>query len=300
MRYRHRRQCSVAAKMLSLLKMSITIPVTVVIPTYNRAPLLARALQSVLDQTFKPQEILLVDDGSTDQTEDLLRRNFPSVGYLRQSNRGVSAARNLGIRQGGGEWFAFLDSDDQWLPQKLERQWQALQQSPQMRVCHSDEIWIRNGRRVNPKRKHAKAGGWIFRHCLPLCAMSPSSIVIHRSVFDAVGTFDPQLPACEDYDLWLRICARYPVLLVDQPLLIKYGGHTDQLSRRYWGMDRFRVRALEKILSCGGLSEDDRRAAEATLREKLTILANGARKRGKTQEVLNYQTRLSRLAWQSP
>ncbi len=102
-----------------------------------------------------------------------------------------------------------------------------------MRVCHTDEIWIRNGRRVNARKKHGKKGGWIFQHCLPLCAMSPSSIMIHRDVFTALGGFDERLPACEDYDLWLRITARYPVLFTRQPLIEKYGGHDDQLSRKY-------------------------------------------------------------------
>ena len=108
--------------------------------------------------------------------------------------------------------------------------------------------------------KHAKAGGWIYTHCLPLCAISPSAVLIHRSIFDCVGLFNEQLPACEDYDLWLRICARFPVHFIPEPLIIKYGGHDDQLSRRYWGMDRFRIQALEDILASGVLTEEHRQA----------------------------------------
>ncbi|MEN8259326.1 MAG: glycosyltransferase family 2 protein, partial [Pseudomonadota bacterium] len=186
-------------------------------------------------------------------------------------------------------WLAFLDSDDQWLPHKLEVQVEKLQGQPSIRVCHTEEIWIRNGRRVNPAGKHAKQGGWIFRSCLPLCAMSPSSILIHRAVFDSVGLFDERLPACEDYDLWLRITARYPVLFVDEPLIVKYGGHADQLSRKHWGMDRFRIRALEKVLIAGGLAPECERAARDMLVGKARIYLEGARKRGKQDEVRHYE-----------
>lgn len=271
--------------------------ISVIIPAFNRARVLPRALDSVLAQTLSPAQILVVDDGSDDGTPDLMLSDYPCIDYLQQENKGVSAARNLGIQNAKGEWIAFLDSDDQWLPRKLERQWALLEQNPEMKVCHTDEIWIRNGRRVNPKRKHAKRGGWIFRHCLPLCAMSPSSIVIHRSIFDEVGLFDETLPACEDYDLWLRITARYPVLLIDEPLLVKYGGHPDQLSRRYWGMDRFRIRALEKILAQADLKDEYRQAALATLQEKARILANSARKRGKIAEADYYEKLPHQYLW---
>lgn len=266
---------------------------TVIIPTYNRCKFLQRALQSVCRQTLLPDEIIVIDDGSDDATEQMLHREFPAVRYLRQENSGVSSARNRGIAAAGGNWLAFLDSDDQWLPEKLQTQHQALAGQQKMLVCHSDEIWIRNGRRVNAGKKHAKKGGWIFQHCLPLCAMSPSSIMIHRDVFAALGGFDEQLPACEDYDFWLRITARYPVLFIEQPLIKKYGGHDDQLSRKYWGMDRFRIRALEKILATGSLNDADHRAAVAILREKAGIYLQGAIKRGKSDEIGYYRQLLS-------
>ncbi|MFQ5478868.1 MAG: glycosyltransferase family 2 protein [Candidatus Binatia bacterium] len=258
--------------------------VSVIVPTFNRAPLLGRALDSLLAQSRPCEEIVVVDDGSSDQTAELMRESYPGLGYLRQENRGVSAARNLGIHESSGEWLAFLDSDDQWLPDKLKKQLRALQTEPDLRVCHSDEIWIRNGRRVNPMKKHAKYGGWIFARCLPLCCVSPSSVLIHRSVFDEVGLFDESLPACEDYEFWLRVSARYPLLYVDEKLIVKYGGHPDQLSHKYWGMDRFRIQALEKILASGTLSEQDREAASAMLKEKLRIYRQGARKRGRSVE----------------
>ena len=253
--------------------------ISVIIPSWNRADRLAAALDSVRAQSLVPHEVIVVDDGSTDNTRELLSRHYPEVRYLYQQNNGVSSARNTGIMAASGDWIALLDSDDRWEPLKLERQQQAIQAQPGYRLCHCDEIWIRNGKRVNPMKKHAKQGGKIFRHCLPRCVISPSAVMIQREVFADIGLFDENLPACEDYDLWLRICARHPVLFVNQPLVIKVGGHDDQLSRRYWGMDRFRVQALEKILAAGVLDDQDHAAALHMLQEKLAILIQGADKR---------------------
>ena len=263
--------------------------ISLIIPTYNRCSLLKRALNSVFEQSRKPDEVIVVDDGSTDNTAEMLIDEFPQVSIIRQSNKGVSAARNAGIQQAQGDWITLLDSDDTWQAEKLATQLRALQQSPGTKVCHTEEIWIRNGVRVNAMHKHKKAGGWIFKQCLPLCAMSPSSIMIHRSVFDDVGLFDESLPACEDYDLWLRISAKYPVLFIDQPLINKYGGHEDQLSHKYWGMDRFRIQALEKIISQGDLSEENKQDAIQMLVKKARIFSNGALKRGKNESAQHYQ-----------
>ena len=254
--------------------------VSVIIPTYDRREVLPRALDSVLAQTSTPWELLVVDDGSADGTSSMLAERYPGVEVLEQPNRGVSAARNLGIAKARGEWIALLDSDDVWLPTKLERQLAALDAAPAHRLCHTEEIWIRNGRRVNQMKKHAKSGGHIYQKCLPLCCISPSSVLIHRSLFEDVGGFDESLPACEDYDLWLRVTARESVLFVDEPLIEKYGGHDDQLSRKHWGMDRFRIRALEKILSEGVLDANNEYETRLMLVRKLEILINGAKKRG--------------------
>ena len=254
------------------------ISVSVIIPTYNRARLLPRCLDSVISQELKPLEIIVVDDGSTDSTRDLVRRDYPGVKLITQDNKGVSAARNAGIGAAAGDWLAFLDSDDAWLPGKLRRQTHSVRETPDINIVHTDEIWIRNGVRVNPHLKHRKHGGSIFKHCLPLCVISPSSVMIHRRVFDRAGLFDETLPVCEDYDMWLRICSRMPVAFVNERLITKYGGHPDQLSVRYRGMDRFRIRSIDRILNEVDLEESDRDAAIDTLVDKTRIYLNGARK----------------------
>jgi GT2 family glycosyltransferase len=272
------------------------LKISVVVPTYNRRDLLKRALLSIFSQTSLPAEVTVIDDGSTDGTELMLRREFPQVNYYYQENLGVSAARNLGIQQANGDWVAFLDSDDEWLPEKLAAQKAALTANPEYRICHTEENWVRNGSRVDVPKKYAKTGGWIFADCLPLCAISPSTVLIHRSVFTGIGLFDTQLPACEDYDLWLRIAANYPVLLVEQPQINKYGGHEDQLSMACWGMDRFRISALQKIIAAGQLSEQNRQAAAKMLVKKARIYLAGVTKRGKTDEADYYRQLINRYA----
>jgi glycosyltransferase involved in cell wall biosynthesis len=263
--------------------------VSVIIPTHNRAHTLSRAIDSVLSQTLSPLEIIVIDDGSEDDTARLMHERYGQCHYHHQANQGVSSARNAGIEKARGEWIALLDSDDRWLPNKLQSQLDALAGSPHYRLCHTEELWIRNGVKVNPMRKHAKSGGRIFQRCLPLCLISPSSVVLHRTLFDDFGNFDTQLPACEDYDLWLRICAREQVLFIDKPLIEKYGGHPDQLSRRHWGMDRFRVRSLLNLLENTQLEHDDRIAAINTLVKKSGILAQGAHKRGQDERAVYYR-----------
>jgi len=256
------------------------VRISVVIPSYNRRHTLERALRSVIEQTSAVDEIILVDDGSTDDSAAMTTQLFPDIKLIRQSNRGVSAARNRGIRAARHDWIALLDSDDSWLPHKIQSIREAALLHPGHVLYHSDEIWMRRGVRVNPKQKHRKSGGWIFKQCLPLCAISPSASVLRKSTLQALGLFDESLPACEDYDLWLRLCHRFPVHFIEQALIIKYGGHEDQLSRRYPAMDRYRVRALHRLLETELLSAEYFEAARATLRAKLDILRKGARKHG--------------------
>ena len=270
--------------------------VSVVIPTYNRVKLLERALASVLGQTLPADEIIIVDDGSTDNTVSTLKTLHPEVKFIQQDNLGVSAARNTGISAARHDWIALLDSDDVWHKHKLERQMAALNNAPEYLICHSNEIWVRNGVRVNQMHKHKKAGGQIFQHCLPLCVISPSAVVMHRSLLEETGLFDESLAACEDYDLWLRICSRYPVLYIDEALITKHGGHDDQLSTKHWGMDRFRIHALNKIISENKLNDSDRDAAINMMVKKISIYLAGADKHGNTEHVEDFKRLLTKYA----
>ena len=263
--------------------------VAVIIPTYNRAATLGRALESVYTQSRQADEVCVVDDGSVDGTEELVKQHYPDTIYIKQKNSGVSSARNTGVDATTSKYLSFLDSDDEWLPKKLETQLCALQAEPDFRLVHSDEIWIRNGKRVNQMDKHRKRGGELFARCLALCVISPSSVVMERSLYVELGGFDESLPACEDYDLWLRLCSRERVFFIDIPLVRKYGGHDDQLSRQYWGMDRFRVQSLIKLLKSGVLEDGQELLTKMTLLEKAKILRNGAVKRGKAESVEYYE-----------
>jgi GT2 family glycosyltransferase len=263
--------------------------VCVVIPTFNRAQKVVQAITSVLSQTFTDVEIIVVDDGSTDETKKAVKQFGDFVTYVAHpSNLGVSAARNTGIKKSSGPLIAFLDSDDHWLPEKLAVQVCFFDEHPEAVVCQTEEVWIRNGRRVNPMKKHLKPFGDIFEPSLKLCLVSPSAVMLKRCLLDKVGDFDEDLPVCEDYDLWLRISCRYPVHLIREPLVVKEGGHPDQLSASYKGMDRFRIKALVKLIKSGTLNE---KQLEATLEElslKCRIYGNGCLKRGKTEEGTYY------------
>ncbi len=225
--------------------------VSVIIPTYNRWPMVRAAVASVLAQRYRDFELIVVDDGSTDRTATELARFAAQLHYVYQGRSGVSAARNVGVRQSRGRLIAFLDSDDFWQPDKLQVQVTFMTTHPEVQICQTDEVWIRNGVRVNPKLKHRKPSGDIFDRSLDLCLVSPSAAMMTRELFDHSGGFDESLPVCEDYDLWLRIARDYPVSLIEQALVVKHGGHSDQLSRSTWGMDRYRVVALHKLLRSG-------------------------------------------------
>jgi glycosyltransferase involved in cell wall biosynthesis len=257
--------------------------VSVIIPTYNRRDFVREALASVMAQSVTEIEVVVVDDGSQDGTAAVVQE-FAEVRYVWQPNRGVSAARNHGVTLSSGELIAFLDSDDLWQPRKLETQLSFFAHHPEALICQTEELWLRNGIRVNPHHKHRKASGDIFARSLELCLVSPSAVMMRRALFERFGGFDENLPACEDYDLWLRLSACLPIALIPIPLVIRRGGHADQLSQQFWGMDRFRVTALCKLLDSGGLSASQRSMTVQVLQKKCHILAQGARKRGQSDE----------------
>lgn len=270
--------------------------VSVIIPTFNRGYCMAESIESVLNQSFTDFELIVVDDGSTDETLDVVRR-YSSVKLLAlPENRGVSFARNRGLDLARGSWIGFLDSDDIWEKNKLSRQMEWAEHHPDTQAIYTDEIWIRNGVRVNPMNKHRKYSGDIFRQCLPLCTVSPSSVLLKAELLADVGRFDESMPVCEDYDLWLRIAKRYPFHFIKEKLIVKRGGHEDQLSRKFWGMDRWRVQALDKLLQDGGLDGERRDWVVAMLVEKCRVLINGFSKRGKSQDEEYYRNLAARYS----
>ena len=265
--------------------------VSVILPSYNRSQSVGLAVESVLKQSFRDFELCVVDDGSEDDTVKILDYIPGAFNTLRlRENAGVSHARNCGIRSTDSAWIAFLDSDDVWHPQKLEKQIDATYDRPEHFLHFTDEIWIRNGKRINPKLRHRKREGWIFQPSLELCLMAPSTVLLKRELLEQCGLFDEELPVCEDYDLWLRITAHHQVSFLNEALMTRSGGHADQLSRKYWGMDRFRVQSLKKILANVPLQKEDEMATRRVLKKKCEILLNGFRKRGKTEEISYYES----------
>ncbi|MGA1870411.1 MAG: glycosyltransferase family 2 protein [bacterium] len=265
--------------------------VSAIIPTYNRAHFLREAIESVMAQTLTSIELIIIDDGSDDHTREVLSEYAGRIRCLPQENKGVSAARNFGIKTAQGEYIAFLDSDDLWHPQKCALQSDFLDKHKSFCLCYTEEIWIRNGTRVNPCSKHAKYSGYIFDKCLPLCIISPSSAMIRASLLKSEGGFDETLPACEDYDLWLRLTARYPVYLISTPLITKRGGHQDQLSRTIKYLDKYRIQSLEKLMNHTALTPSQWQSAWSMLRQKCMIYGNGCMKHKKYEEA-DYYLRL--------
>lgn len=254
--------------------------------------MVGEAVESILAQSFNAFELIVVDDGSTDVTVRELARFGARLRTIRTQRSGVSAARNIGVSRSLGRYIAFLDSDDLWHPDKLARQTAFMDRHAEVQICQTEEIWIRKGVRVNPKAVHRKPSGDVFVRSLDLCLVSPSAVMMRRELFQGLGGFDETLPICEDYDLWLRIAVAYSIPLIPEALVIKRGGHADQLSHSTWGLDRYRIRALQKLLRCG-LAGSRRTAALKVLERKVAVLANGARKRGKMVEAIEFEAVLT-------
>lgn len=259
--------------------------VSAIITTFNRRAFLREALASVLSQDYENMEVMVIDDGSSDGSFEEAR-GMP-LRYVWKENGGISSARNLGISLSKGSHIAFLDCDDLWKKHKLTAQIEALTSSDAPLV-YTNETWLRNGKHLNQKKRHAKFSGWIYHHCLPLCIISPSSALIERRLFEEVGPFDETMPVCEDYDMWLRITCRYPVLFLEDSLIVKRGGHEDQLSKSQDAIDRFRIAGLLKMLASGLLNDEQRRQTAEELRRKCIIYGKGAERRGRMDEARQY------------
>ena len=276
---------------------SPSTPVSVIIPAHNRAGFLAQAIDSVILQTYTNFELIVVDDGSTDETQALLATYGKALIALRQENLGPAAAQNAGIRVARHPLFAFLDSDDWFTENKLALQVAAMEAQPELLISHTQETWFRNGQHLNQKKRHRKEGGDIFARSLALCVVGMSTIMARRELFERIGLFDESFPCCEDYELWLRVGVAHSFLLVDAPLTIKYGGREDQVSAQFkTGMDRFRIRALAKLLAEAALTPEQFRLASAELVRKATIYGNGCLKHGRGEEGLGFLAFAERYA----
>ena len=260
-----------------MIKEKKEFKISVIIPTYNRVAFLRRAITSVLKQSFPVNEVIVVDNGSTDQTLSFIKEKFTSIKVIIEKKRGVSFARNKGIKNCKNEWIAFLDSDDEWMKDKIEKQFFLLEKSNfKYQFIHTNEIWIKNGIFKNQKKKHLKMGGYIFENCLDICKISPSSVMIKKEVFNKYGLFDNKFKVCEDYELWLRLTSKIKIGYVNEPLIKKHGGHSGQLSEKYWGIDRYRIKALEKILMTDNLKEQQKLKVLEYLLNKINIILLGA------------------------
>ncbi|MEW5801174.1 MAG: glycosyltransferase [bacterium] len=270
--------------------------ISVILTTYNRGHILHEAIESVLFQDYRDFELLVIDDGSCDDTPKRVRPYRHHLLYIQHShNRGISAARNTGLAHSSGEFVCFLDSDDLWKKRKLSAQVAFLHMHPDYQVCYTGEVWLRDGIWLNQKIKHQKFSGNIFEKLLPLCLISPSSVIITRTVLDKTGSFDESFPACEDYDLWLRIGCKYPIGYLEERLIIKRGGHKDQLSQKFVGLDKLRIKALIKILAQGTLTHSQGESVREELKRKCQIYARGCLKHRKDEEAAFFLTIPSRL-----
>ena len=260
-----------------------------VVPVFLRAAELDRALCSVYRQTRLPDEVIVVDDGSPEGFYDDIKKRFPEIIWVRSNiNQGVASARNLGIQKSSCEWIALLDSDDQWQKEKLLTQEKDLGKNRHFLALHTEEKWIRNGNEVIPPSYLNKSNSRLWERSLDHCLICPSSVILHRSVFEEVGWFDQSLKVCEDYDFWLRLLLHFPIFLSKEKLVIKHGGHADQLSTSVWGLDRFRLEALEKLLNYPLVSPDQEVLILERLFNKCRILSMGAKKRNNFERAEKY------------
>ena len=293
---------------------------SVIIPTYNRKQFLKIALTSVLAQTFNDYEVIVIDDGSSDGTKEMFEgRRMRNVGrgawdppsprlrrtgvgrgdkirYIYQENKGPAAARNLGIKQAKGEFICFLDTDDRFREDKLKVTYDYIKNHPQYKIFHTEEIWYRKGALLTQRIYHKKPSGLVFENAVRMCSISISTAAIKKDVFNEVGFFDESMPACEDYDFWLRVTSKFRVFLIPYYLTIKEGGHIGQQSFKYPAMDTFRIYALKKILESGELSGDNFKIAAGELIKKCEIFIKGALKRGKIKEVKYHQALIRKFS----
>lgn len=268
---------------------------SVIIPTHNREKLLPRAVDSVLNQSFSNFELIIVDDCSTDNSNKYLhsisKKNKKVTIIKTDTNKGVSHARNLGVSISQSNWVTFLDSDDEWLPFKLQKQYEYILNHKKAQLIHSNEIWIKNGVRINQHNKHKKSGGDIFNRSLNFCIIAPSTVAINKQTWNKYGPFDEEMTVCEDYDLWLKISLTEQIDFINDILIKKYGGHSDQLSTRYVAMDYYRVKSMINLIiqRKSDFTEEKLLETKNIIDKKYQILCKGYNKHNRQEELNNIQ-----------
>jgi len=275
---------------------------SVIIPVYNRRDLLKEALDSLDSQRFKDFQVIIADDGSTDGSDETAESWLKTHrGHLlRLKHSGFPGlVRNRAVDLAEGEWIAFLDSDDLWKPEKLQRQLEEIRREPEIRLWHCREIWQRGTQIVSQKKQKHRRRGDLFEDALKKCIIGPSTVLIRRDFWNQTGGFRDDMEIAEDYELWLRMTALEPVGYLDEPLIIKRAGDWDQLSEKYGQIEIFRMRGLAALVESQWFSrhasEQIQSLAVQELIRKYDIYARGCRKRGKEQEAAHYEALSSKL-----
>ena len=255
-----------------------------IIPTFNREKHLLSAISSIKNQTHNIDEVLVIDDGSTDDTQKILNK-ISKIKVIKTENLGVSHARNIGIKESKNRWIAFLDSDDIWIQDKIEKQINLHKENQNILFSHTGERWIRDGKRVKYPKSLKKPQGECFLQNISTCKIATSSVLMHKSIFDDIGYFDEKLKVCEDYDLWLRVTQKYTIGLIDEELIVKNAGHK-QLSSSIFAIDRYHIYSLQKFLNSKFANE-----AKQEIIKKCNILIKGAKKH-QNQKILEIYSKV--------
>jgi glycosyltransferase involved in cell wall biosynthesis len=247
--------------------------VSVIIPSYNCGRFVRAAVDSVLAQSFRDLEVLVVDDGSTDNTRQVLAGYGPPVRYLYQANAGVSAARNHGIGESRGQYVAFLDADDMWAPDKLERQLKALNTVPGVGLCYSAHLVVDEAMRplrVHRSNRRASALEDLLFH--GNVVGTPSTTLLYQELLKRVGGFDRELSQCADWDMWVRLARHTEFLYLDEPL-VTYRQHGHNMSRNVPLLESDSLRVLEKGFNDPDTQIDLRTRASRALARNWMVLA---------------------------
>lgn len=270
--------------------------VSVILPVYNRLPLLKEALDSLTCQSYKDMEVWIADDGSTDGSLEYARQWIEGRpgGVLALEHSGFPGlVRNRGASQAKGDWLAFLDSDDLWKPEKLEKQIEQIEKNPEISLWHCREVWLRGDSIVSQKKQRHQREGYIFADALKKCIIGPSTVLIRKDLWQWSGGFHEDMEIAEDYELWLRLCSREKVGYLDEALTVKRSGDWDQLSEKYGQIEIFRIEGLRVLVESSWFEKNgDRKTqimAEEELIRKCRIHSQGCLKRHKVNEAAKYE-----------